>query len=210
MSEFKLIEIPHRKRNKVPKEIHLDWSLISGRFPHMNEQLFKDNQVWNFETSLTTDGVFTTSTSTPTSVGLTFTGNAIPEFASFTAIFDQYRMVKVRCWFIPGSASTSSLWKSVVDYDNTATTATSAFFDEYNNCHTSTLSNCHYREFQLHAAIAAYSGTFTSFANEPSPWIDCASPSVAHYGVKLYAETSVATASVSLITKYWFQFRNKI
>jgi hypothetical protein len=34
-------------------------------------------------------------------------------------------------------------------------------------------------------STALYAGSFTSFGNVSSPWIDMASPNVEHYGVKI-------------------------
>jgi len=65
------------------------------------------------------------------------------------------------------------------------------------------------RKWRPHIATAAYSGVFTSFKNEPSTWIDVASPGVQHYGLKVAADvTSTNSVAIKMFVRVWVQFRN--
>jgi len=194
-----------------------DWSLLSGRWPHMNDPQL-DNQVYNFIETDTQVNLMTTSTTISQAFGTYAALNGLPNATNYTALFDQYRIVQVEVWITPqigGSGgvllNAGSLMKTVVDYDNTTTTATQAFFDDFANCHTTGIQSGHYRRYTPHVAVAAYSGAFTSFSNVVAPWIDCASPGVQHYGLKIYADaTPLGAIGIDVITRYHVQFRNKI
>lgn len=157
---------------------------------------------------------FTTSTTVPTFSAVNFNVNGIDQISQLTAIFDQYMIDQVEIWLEcalgVGAAETSGAQQLavVVDYDdsNNLTTFPSAL--DYTNVVTCRLGESIYRRFRPHIAIASYSGTFTSFANSPSQWIDAASPSVQHYGIKLAAGTSTAAIIYSLRIRYHTKWRN--
>jgi len=194
-----------------------DWSLLSGRWPHMNDPHL-DNTTYNFIETDTQVGLLNTSTSISQAFGTYSALNGVPNASNYAALFDQYRIVQVEIWIVPqigGSGgillNAGTLLKTVVDYDNTTTTATQAYFDDFANCHTTGIQSGHYRRYTPHVATAAYSGAFTSFSNVPAPWIDTASNSVQHYGLKIYSDaTPLGAISVDVITRYHLQFRNKI
>jgi len=216
----------HQRRGVVAPQFALlsskqtqqtDWSLLSGRWPHMNDP-HKDNQTYNFIETDTQVNLMTTSTTISQAFGTYAALNGLPNQANYSALFDQYRIVQVEVWIVPqigGSGgvllNAGSLMKTVVDYDNTTTTATQATFDDFTNCHTTGIQSGHYRRYTPHIAVAAYSGAFTSFSNVPAPWIDCASPGVQHYGLKIYTDaTPLGAIGIDVITRYHIQFRNKI
>jgi len=66
------------------------------------------------------------------------------------------------------------------------------------------------RVFRPRIAMAAYSGSvFTSFANMTNVWLDTASNSVQHYGLKVaWTQTSVGVA-VDLLVRAEILFRGK-
>jgi hypothetical protein len=121
--------------------------------------------------------------------------------SALQALFDQYRIVGVEVLIVPQSnfvaaaaTATAGMMHSVVDYDDATPLANEQNALDYQNCLTSSASDGHFRKFVPHAAVAAYSGAFTSFTNVESPWIDAAYPSVQHYGLKVVNTTaSVAT-----------------
>jgi len=134
--------------------------------------------------------------------------------AALTAIFDQYRLAMVEVTFQPEltiAAPTQQvpLFYTVVDLDD-STATTIASLMEYPGLQESIALKVHRHTFVPHVAVAAYSGAFTSFANEAAPWIDVASPSVQHYGVKygFAAEPSASTFGYYIKVRYHFQFRN--
>jgi hypothetical protein len=187
-----------------------DWSLISGRIPHMNDPR-QDNKPFKITMNGTNENLLTTSTTVPVANGGVITTTIFPNFANLAVCFDQYRITSAEVWIIPQATNNSALMKTVVDYDNASVTATTAYFDSYTNCHTTTLANGHYRRFVPHIALAAYSGAFTSYSNVKMQWIDCVSSNVQHFGFKTYCDTTASGAIVlDLIVRAKFEFRNPI
>jgi hypothetical protein len=114
--------------------------------------------------------------------------------AAFENVFDQYRIDAIRMTCKPSNNAVGLVTNStttlvplycVIDYDNTSNLATAAAAREYANCIVLEPGESFVRTFQPRVAVAAYSGSFSSFENVEPPWIDCASPSVQHYGVKI-------------------------
>jgi hypothetical protein len=116
----------------------------------------------------------------------------LDQASSFQALFDQYRITTVtiqfrplypRQSFVPGTDIPPLIY-TVVDYDDGVLPTSPAQLREYQCCAIHE-TDAFVVMFQPHCALAAYSGTFTSYANVKSPWIDCASSAVPHYGLKL-------------------------
>jgi hypothetical protein len=189
-----------------------DWTLVSQRIPHMNG-LKMDNIPYKFCDTLTIESSFVTNTSVPTFKSYLWSWSDVANAGNYVALFDQYRITQVEFWTFPTvmAGSISGLYKSVVDYDNASNLSSLAAADEYQNVHVTTLGSGHYRRITPHAAIAAYAGAFTSFANVASPWIDCSNQGVQHYGIKLAVDVTTGGAfAFDVITKYYLEFRNRI
>jgi len=120
-----------------------------------------------------------------------FTVASLDQVSSLTAVFDQYRIIRVEVWLTPrnsvsqGNTANPGIFATVVDFDDATALATLASAYDYTNCVISNGLEGHYRTWKPHAAVAAYSGAFTSYANVPSPWIDAVSTGVQHYGLKV-------------------------
>lgn len=118
--------------------------------------------------------------------------------ATFTALFDSYRIDKVEMIFLPRAVTTneeSSAIGSVPgymlitpDYDD-AGTITLAGIREYDKCRVWNTINgkIHKMTVVPRTSAAVYgAGAFTSYAESPKNiWYDCASPNIDFYGVKL-------------------------
>jgi hypothetical protein len=130
---------------------------------------------------------------------ITFTAGATQNFASLAAAFDQYRITVAECRFTPqstvsvlsaglGSTITNPRLYTCLDYDDTAG-LTVATIEQYDSCVITPPSCGVSRVLRPRIAMAAYSGTFTSYANVDSDiWIDVASSAVIYYGVKYVVE----------------------
>ncbi len=137
------------------------------------------------------------------------------------AVFDQYRIEAVRFSIIPdnnaipienNSNTTLVQLYCVIDYDDSNALGSVSAARKYDNCAIVEPAESLCRTFQPRIATAAYSGAFTSFANEKPCWIDMASPSVQHYGVKVYippctaGQTFVQSWKVEI--EYWLSYRS--
>jgi hypothetical protein len=143
--------------------------------------------------------------------------NLATDFASLAAVFDQYRIVGVEIKLIPhinsttGSAATamSGQLYTVIDYDDATNLMAISALEAYDNCVSAPAYQVVRRCFAPRIALAAYSGAFTSFANEEAGWIDCASGNVEHYGLKVGTDpgTTGALQSWDLQIKAVIEFR---
>lgn len=174
-----------------------------------------NNRVYDVIQSTTVPGTITSSTTFQTYSAFFFKFTDVDQNASLGAVFDQYRVVMLEVTFLPrmtiessGSANTG-LFTSVIDYDDaTALTHDYQAYD-YENALTGRGLDPQKRTWRPHAAVAAYGGgVFTSFANEESPWIDAASGTVQHYGLKTAWTVTDAAYTIDVLTRVWLQFRN--
>jgi len=213
-SEMKVSVVPRKgnKSNKKSKDFAVAYSpQVSLPAAH---NYVPPNQVFKFTQSWTDPNHAVSSVTVPTFTASTFTMGSLDQVASLAAVFDQYRMDEVEVWLNPQASSqgtatsTDGLFSSVIDYDdsNALTTVNQAY--DYTNVLTTSGCSGHYRRFKPHVAIAAYSGAFTSFANQESPWIDFASTGVQHYGLKTAWTATTAVCKYDLIVRYHMSCRN--
>jgi len=145
----------------------------------------------------------------------------LDQVTTLQAMFDQYRFLQVTVFFLPRLdmvGTTGTIFPTQIghlttalDYDDAASTAFTAL-RQRQTCFTSGAIREHARTMTPHAALAAYSGAFTSFVNISRMWVDSASSNVQHYGVK-YALTDCQFVSVGVYdvyARYVVQFRQVI
>lgn len=159
-----------------------------------------------------TSAVINSNTSTESVANFTFTLASLPDFADFTALFDQYCIVRVDLKFMPQTTENNSTADpgnlyTVIDHDDSAGLS-SAQANEYESLVVTNCTKGQIRTVYPRVALAAYSGVFTSFANQRA-WIDVASTGVIHYGLKTVQ--SVSTTNVYKYTVeivYYLAFRD--
>lgn len=146
--------------------------------------------------------------------------------SDLTALFDQYRFCAIEFKMMPRINTLNSSVTAVplpapqyiisaVDYDDSTAPASVSEVMQYSNCQTHPYDKPFVRRFRPNIALAAYgSGVFASYANRSLQWIDAASPSVEHYGVKI-ASSSYSTSlnssnspSWDVVVKAYIEFRS--
>ncbi len=135
-----------------------------------------------------------TASNTVNSGALAFTLDSLPGYTEFTSLFDQYRITEALVKFVPltlefGPSTNPSVnfpvVYTVIDLDDNVTPVTTDELKQYDTCQVISNQNYFTRCVQPRAALAAYSGAFTSYSQAPvSQWMDVASPSIQYYGVK--------------------------
>jgi len=144
---------------------------------------------------------FVTSITVPAYLAQSVALNQFGAYASYTSLFDEYKIDHVEIWTDPavvGSSTVgSTMFASVVDLDDANTPANFADVADRQGAVISVTTAGHYHKWKPYVAYALYSGAFTSYGSEPAPWIDCASPAVQHYGIKF--ATSGADGSAKAI-----------
>jgi hypothetical protein len=172
-----------------------------------------DNAVFNTVDAFENLSVLTTSTVGNTFVAITATLSSFNDYASYSAVFDQYRIVALETMFYPGATNVAGVASfghvhSVIDYDDSASITPAQALD-YPNVLISNIQDTVVRSFQPHIALAAYGGgVFTSFANATSPWLDCSSTGIVHYGIKVAVNPTVIAVTFDSVVRAHLQFRN--
>jgi len=160
-------------------------------------------------------GLVAGSTSAATFYTYAFTLADCSEYSSFTNLYDQYRIVKIQCLFMPltllQTAGTGSVTSSplvvIADYDDNSTLTSMVQLYNYQNVQ---FCKCQDKlEFAIkpRLALAAYSGSFTSYANASPQWIDSNSTAVQHYGIKVGIDQSTQVPSWVFYARYFLEFR---
>jgi len=176
-------------------------------------------------------GVLCSSSSASALFQLYFSLAQLNSYTDFTGLFDQYRIsrVRIRVYFSQTQSlatlqtstttpnnNTALMCYQVVDYDDAATTSLANLI-QYENCESKLcLGKVTDIVIKPRIAVAAYSGTFTSYANVKNQWLDSASPNVQYYGFKLgidltplnYPITAVTIGTIYFILDYEIQCRN--
>lgn len=152
------------------------------RRPSVRHEIEVSEQI--FEAALATS-----TTVTPTYAAIIFTVSALSNFTSLAACFDQYMIKEIEVIINPTvtevtTASSYGEYASAVDIDDGNAPTALADVCVYETSVESKANISHFHRWQPQFATAVYSGAFTSFAAMRG-WIDCASPAVQHYGIKV-------------------------
>lgn len=140
---------------------------------------------------------------TPTSYAfgvVYFTLNGLDNVTDFSGMFDLYRIVGAEVTFRPRvTQSTLADYPNVlprlytyIDYDDAVVPTNISIVRQYMSCIETSPGEGIVRTLVPCCALAAYSGTFTSYASRSNQWLDIASSTVQHYGVKFAIEPGVA------------------
>jgi hypothetical protein len=170
----------------------------------------------SLEQQITAEMTYSTSLLTTSASGLVVGGSlyfVVSGFSGATSalsVFDQYKFEQVEVWMDPTAPQGTTTFGQVVtcvDLDDaTAPTLVSQVQDHQESL-PSVGGAGHYHKWKPHMAVAVYSGTFASFANEPANWIDSASPNVQHYGFKAATSSFVAAINYDITVRAVISFR---
>jgi len=155
----------------------------------------------------------TSSTTVPTFGTYVAHLSDFAQYTEYISCFDQYRIEQLEVWIEPQisqstvSANTGMI-TSCIDLDDGSTPSTYASVEAHQGSLTSNGQAGHYHRWKPHVAVAVYSGAFTSFSNEPSCWIDSASPNVQHYALKAACLATAAITVYSLNVRARLSFRS--
>lgn len=142
------------------------------------------------------------SASTPVADSMSFTLASIcNDYSSYTAIFDQYRILALEVMFTPQanealitSAQPTGQYATVIDYDDNTNLGNMAAALNYANCIVCPMTSSQRRCFKPRVASALYNGSFVGYGNIAAPWIDCSTSNVVHYGIKTFCDTGYSGA----------------
>jgi len=201
-SSFEIVEHSNNRRlkdgrkndKKIPMT-SMDRSFqANGLLPNIKNHI-SNTQTVTIQSMFAVQAWFSTSTTVNTSTATYFQISNTPSFSSMSAVWDQYRIDLLEFWLLPRqqiidtNGVNPGQIVSAIDLDDNSNVAFPAL-SGYQSAIVTSGTVGHYHRWQPHAAIAAYSSTFSSFANVKSPWIDCANGNVQHYGCKIAATPS--------------------
>jgi len=206
------------KKKKTPRVNHGKYGDLI-RLPPLYLNL--SNQVFRAKRTVAGTVDISQLAGTDTLFAYLFKLNDLQDSSEFTALFDMYMFEYVEVVFRPvfnfqtvstiSSIVTGDLI-TVIDYDDAATATISALM-EYETVRISNFDKQQTRRLRPRIAIAAYgSSSFASYGNFSPQWIDTASTTVEHYGVKgaifkgAVGQTALQSFSVQLI--YYMAFKN--
>jgi len=202
--------IRRARQNKTPKQTQAvqTWGVRSEAQPAMISAAV-DNQIYHIIQSFDSGTFLTSSAGADVFSATSFLLSFLPQYASLIAVFDQYRIAMIECWITPTYQDTSggnsnSRYLTVIDYDDDNTPSTTGQLLSYSNCTDTSSYTGVYRKFVPHCAS---SGPSTNL-NVTAPWIDSASSSAKHFGLKVGLFTSNVTTTLQLKTRYHVEFRN--
>jgi hypothetical protein len=207
--------MPRRKGNESKVELSsnaardgLVWNVGAESIPALR---VPKGQVYTVKKTVDLGVLLTTATASPTAGEVNFTLSSLAEASSYEAIFDQYKIDMAELWIIPeaptGGTAQNYQYASVLDYDDSNALSTLQVALNYDNAVVASLLTGMYRRLKPRIALAAYSGSFSSYANLRDQWLDCASPGVQHYGVKIVAEPGYNGLLVRGIARLTISFR---
>jgi len=206
----------HRNKRKketlVPSPDGTVWAIAGSPMPASRIPRRINDKVYGLVQEFTSLAILSaSSTSINTYFSADFALSLVDQVSSLTAIFDQYRVAWLEAWITPRciqSSNAPTQYSTVVDLDdyNVLTTYPSSL--DYQNVVQSTVYEGHYRSWEPHAALAAYSGTFVSYANVGNMWVDCASTGVQFYGIKGAVTPTTTAFPFDLVYRVHLLFRN--
>lgn len=159
---------------------------------------------------------------------LEFFLNQVPQVATFTSLFDQYRINKIVVKLFPmvNQVVTTDvasglvvprdmgMLATIIDFDGGAGPTTLDAFQEYQNCKVQQVVNrkVYTRIFtpRTLGSIQVGGGSVTSAQNRAKQWIDTAHTNVTHYGLKIYMDGGnlYNLASYDVQATFYLSFRN--
>lgn len=214
--------IPHEEQLKRQKKKILQVVFSSGtNRPHpkmgpkgpVNGAMYSHRsllETYTDSTGLTTSNSLKAATST-VFASVAFEIGDLDDFTSLSGAFDQYRIDWVDVFIKPSSNSYNGDSNAspnqarpnlycVVDRDDATQPTSISQLRQYNECLEASSYEGVYFGFKPSVTPAYYStGSFVGYGVEESQWIDVASSTVPHYGLKMAVEPLQATSTDDII-----------
>nr|WAE42873.1 MAG: capsid protein [Cressdnaviricota sp.] len=166
--------------------------------------------------------VITSSVSANVATTFTFKLSDVPNAADFTNLFDQYRIVAVKCRFYPqsnsfnavisGTPNYSGMFYYTIDHDDSGTLSSLAAALEYNSCKMTNVYHpisVFFRPKIASTAIDSSAAVQPALIGGRSPWLDCDYNNIQHYALKTIWGQSIGLITNMLpVFTYYMQFKD--
>ena len=185
---------------------------VFGSRPQPNNGLSLEQSV-QLEMEYSSQSVFASNSISGAFVGagFVFTLSAFTGTAALTAVFDQYRFDQIEVWIntnSPNLVNSFPMLVSAVDLDDGNPPTSVAQVQDKQGAIEASGAGGRYHRWRPHVAVAAFSGAFTSYSNMEATWIDSASPSVQHYGLKVGIIGAGFTVAYDMVVRAVITFRS--
>jgi hypothetical protein len=155
--------------------------------------------------------IMTSSSTADVFYANSFNVGGLQNYTNLSTVFDQYQFVQLEAWITPTyqnyvGGSSNSVYLSVIDYDDAIVPTSVAILLSYQNCIEVSSNTGTYRRWKPHTILNNTGGQVS--ANVTNTWIDVASASAPHYGLKLAVKASNVTTAINLRVRYTIKFRN--
>lgn len=170
--------------------------------------------------SLITRGAYytgvTSPAAAPTFFGYEFKLTDLPDYTEFTNLFDEYKIMRVKVYFLPNvytqNTSIANLvpWFLItVDKDDSSAPTSFNSMLSYPGCKITSMQRKQYVSFVPRVATAVYGGPVVTSYGSKSMYLDCGSPGVPHYGLKIGVgnSTNAGIYGYHVFVKYVISFR---
>lgn len=129
--------------------------------------------------------------------GYVFKLSDVQASTEFTSLYDQYKITGIKAKFFPrvnvlqtvnqsATFTTVPPIGTIVDYDDATAPVNYAEATQYMGSRVHEAFKPFSLYFKPKISTAAYSGAFTSYTAGGSPWLDCNSPGIEYYGLKVF------------------------
>lgn len=166
-------------------------------------------------------GVITSSSAAEGLYAFSFALSDVADYTAYTSVWDVFRIVDIVVTMVPvtlpAAPATGPAYAFCYispDFDDATTPANSTALLSYASMSFLGPSDRYSFRFQpgvdvatTTSAAASVNGVF----NKKSPWLDCSSPSVPHYGVKAAVTQSTSTSLTQwcLFARYTIEFKRQ-
>lgn len=151
---------------------------------------------------------------------LVFSLNQLPNYTEFVALYDQYCIKAVKVLLLPqenvsavgNAARTTPILLTAYDYNDASAIANEAQILEYETVKMHKFTSIVTRYLSPKPAMAVYKTPLTTGYAAPTraTWIECASPDIQHYGLKIFIPPCDASDQQGwrLYVTYYLSFRD--
>lgn len=162
-------------------------------------------------------GNLTSSNAAAVLGAMSFTKTSAGDSSSMSAVFDQYRITKIKVFIIsnntpqaPGASTAIAQVYTAIDYDDAVAPSTVTEVLNYDNSMIHVAGANATRTFRPKVIGYVYGGGSTAGEVKESPWLDCATSSIEHFGLKYCVTqgTSTNQLSWSLWAQLFIEYKN--
>ena len=160
-------------------------------------------------------------------ISMGFVANDLPQWTTFAALFDQYKITCVVLKFWPAASQATyntsnppavqTFFANAIDYDDVNAPAGLNYILQYENAKKWPCLTSRTKPYKVvirpHLAMSAFiaSGSVASAYNTGSRWLDCAQNTVLHFGFKGWLEAQAsanARTNFRVEATYYVSFKN--